>query len=155
MPTSGAPVTATDQLFWLACRIAVNRTVARVHFPADSVAGAVLGIQLGRWLLARAMPVGAMAAASFDGRRFVDAGDQPRNFHYGVLDMMVTGKDGSTRFGTRPISSSLRPCSRARSPPRSRNGTRDGAESTPRLEQSRPPHGARPQRLRRGLVRPQ
>ena len=99
--TPGAPVAATDQLFRLACRIAVNRTVAGVHFPADSAAGAVLGIQLGRWLLARAMPVGAVAAASFDGRRFVDAGDQPRDFHYGVLDLMVTGKDGSTRFGTK------------------------------------------------------
>ena len=101
LQTPGAPVKAGDQLFRLACRIAVNRTVAGVHFPADSAAGAVLGIQLGRLLLARATPVGAVARASFDGRQFVDKKDQPRDFHYGVLDRMVTGRDDSTRFDTK------------------------------------------------------
>ncbi|MDN5569448.1 MAG: phosphatase PAP2 family protein, partial [Paracoccus sp. (in: a-proteobacteria)] len=91
------PVHAADQLYRLACRIAVNRTVAGVHFPADSAAGAVLGIQLARHLLARAKEKGTVARASFDGRQFVDKA-QPRDFHYGVLDQMMTGHDRSTIF---------------------------------------------------------
>jgi len=38
------------QLMRLASRIAINRTVAGVHFPVDSAAGCFLGIQLGRYL---------------------------------------------------------------------------------------------------------
>ena len=37
----------------LATRIAVNRTIAGVHFPIDSAAGAVLGLTLGLYFVAR------------------------------------------------------------------------------------------------------
>lgn len=40
-----------DLLYRQAHRIAVNRTVAGVHFPMDSTAGASLGVQIGRALL--------------------------------------------------------------------------------------------------------
>ena len=46
-----------DLLFRQAHRIAANRTVAGVHFPMDSTAGARLGLQIGRAL------VGLMSAA--------------------------------------------------------------------------------------------
>lgn len=92
----GAAIAADSQLYRLACRIAINRTVAGVHFPADSAAGAVLGIQLGRYLMARGQG-GTVGSASFDGTAFRD-GNQPRDFHYGVLDRMVKGGDPSAGF---------------------------------------------------------
>lgn len=41
-------------LMEMAFRIAENRQVAGVHFPHDSLAGAVLGISLGEWVVAAA-----------------------------------------------------------------------------------------------------
>ncbi len=42
------------QVFRLAHRIAVNRTVAGLHFPVDSAAGAALGCAIGSALIALA-----------------------------------------------------------------------------------------------------
>ena len=42
-----------EQLMRLADRIARNRTVAGVHFPVDSAAGAMLGLTLGDYLVRR------------------------------------------------------------------------------------------------------
>lgn len=47
-------VAAHGELFRLAHRIATNRTVAGVHFPADSAAGALLGCGLADFVLAQA-----------------------------------------------------------------------------------------------------
>lgn len=93
-----AGVESDSQLYRLACRIAINRTVAGVHFPVDSASGAVLGIQLGRYLMARGMDeAGSVGSARFDGTAFRDGG-RPRDFHYGILDEMVRGIDPATRF---------------------------------------------------------
>jgi len=56
------------QLMRLAARIAVNRQVAGVHFPVDSAAGAVLGVTLGRYLVARGKGAPATPAAAFRGQ---------------------------------------------------------------------------------------
>ena len=62
----------------LANRIAVNRTVAGVHFPIDSACGAVLGLALGRYFVTRCVvdPLALPAilptynAFVFDGTQF-------------------------------------------------------------------------------------
>lgn len=52
----------------LAARIAINRTVAGVHFPIDSISGGLLGLTLGDYFLARiASGDNHYAPAHFDG----------------------------------------------------------------------------------------
>jgi hypothetical protein len=59
-----------EQLLRLASRIAVNRTVAGVHFPADSAAGATLGLTLGSYFVGRCKGDRSYTAWKFDGPRF-------------------------------------------------------------------------------------
>src|SRR5205823_4062756 len=58
------------QLMRLASRIAINRTVAGVHFPVDSAAGAVLGLTLGQYFFHRCTQVATYDAYAFDGTAF-------------------------------------------------------------------------------------
>ncbi len=58
------------QLMRQAARIAINRTVAGVHFPVDSVAGAVLGATLGQYLVNRMSGAANFTASEFDGAKY-------------------------------------------------------------------------------------
>jgi hypothetical protein len=48
-----------EQLMRQAARIAINRTIAGVHFPIDSAAGQLLGLTLGEYFVARCKSGGA------------------------------------------------------------------------------------------------
>ena len=81
--------TLAPQLMRAASRIAVNRTVAGVHYPIDSACGAMLGIAVGRMVLAR---VGALEGEAggwlFDGRNY----DGTQDFRIGTqVDADLSG----------------------------------------------------------------
>jgi len=58
------------QLMRQAARVAINRTVAGVHFPVDSAAGAMLGLTLGEYLTRRFRARQTYSAWSFIGRNY-------------------------------------------------------------------------------------
>lgn len=58
------------QLLRQASRIAINRTVAGVHFPVDSVAGAILGLTLGQYLVNRCRGDNNYHAHEFNGAAY-------------------------------------------------------------------------------------
>jgi membrane-associated phospholipid phosphatase len=60
------------QLMRLAARVAINRTIAGVHFPVDSAAGAVLGLTLGQYFVNRCTGAANYTAWAFDGTQFPD-----------------------------------------------------------------------------------
>lgn len=59
-----------EMLMRQAARIAINRTVAGVHFPVDSAAGAVLGLTLGRYFVDRCTGVAPANSWEFDGTNY-------------------------------------------------------------------------------------
>jgi hypothetical protein len=58
-----------DQLMRQAARVAINRTIAGVHFPVDSAAGQVLGLALGEYFVHRARAAGV--AGSYRSWQFL------------------------------------------------------------------------------------
>ena len=75
-----------EQLMREAARIAVNRTVAGVHFPVDTAAGQMLGLTLGQYFIQRATNATSgqsFSAWRFDGERFPSNQDfEPLRFYY-------------------------------------------------------------------------
>jgi membrane-associated phospholipid phosphatase len=66
-------ITSQNELMRHAARIAMNRTVAGMHFPTDSMAGAVLGITVGEALVRVLDGEDTATHRSFDGAAY--AGD--------------------------------------------------------------------------------
>jgi len=82
-----------EQLMRQASRVAVNRTIAGVHFPVDSAAGQVLGLTLANYFLCRSGAPGAAAAYNpwrFDGGRYVANDDFDRTLHYNAATSAQT-----------------------------------------------------------------
>ena len=65
-----------------AARIAINRTVAGVHFPVDSVAGAVLGLNLGEYFVKRCKMEKPDTGWKFDGEDFKDSSGSATNLDF-------------------------------------------------------------------------
>jgi hypothetical protein len=77
----------------MAARIAVNRTVAGLHYPSDSAAGAALGLAVAGWLVARATG-DAAPRIGFDGHRWgEDAPGGSKDFH---LPAFIRAWEGQT-----------------------------------------------------------
>jgi membrane-associated phospholipid phosphatase len=85
-----------EQLQRLAARIAINRTVAGLHYPVDSAAGRVLGVALGEFMRARALGEG-LKSRRFDGDRFQSPEAEPRDFR--LLDDIDQSADGDQGAG--------------------------------------------------------
>ena len=68
-----------EQLQRLAARIAVNRTVAGLHYPVDSAVGRQLGTALAEFVVARATG-GKVHERGFDGRQYEEANGAALDF---------------------------------------------------------------------------
>jgi hypothetical protein len=81
-----------EQLQRFAARVAVNRTVAGLHFPVDSAAGRLLGTALGEFFVSRCRG-GEVNEWGFDGRRF-------HGKHAAALDFdpRVSMTDGASSY---------------------------------------------------------
>ncbi|HSF63104.1 MAG TPA: phosphatase PAP2 family protein, partial [Paracoccaceae bacterium] len=73
-----AEVAARAMPLRLAARIAVNRTVAGVHYPSDSLAGAVLGLSIGETVVNWLAGAEAVPLRGFDGSGFLQDFDLAR-----------------------------------------------------------------------------
>ena len=81
-----------EQLQRFAARVAVNRTVAGLHYPVDSAAGRLLGTALGQFFVTRCAG-GEIVEWGFDGRKFHGQKGAPVDF-----DPRVSMTDGSSGY---------------------------------------------------------
>lgn len=91
-----------EQLQRQAARIAVNRTVAGLHYPVDSAVGRLLGTALGEFFAARCLGSNQLHERGFDGRKFHDAQGKVVDFDLRVpMDDNLSGYyQYLTRIGT-------------------------------------------------------
>ena len=75
-----------EQLMRQAARVAINRTIAGVHFPVDSAAGQVLGLTLGEYLVHRATG----AAGNYTSWEFLGTG-YPRALDFDWRELYTPG----------------------------------------------------------------
>ena len=70
------------QLMRQAARVAINRTVAGLHYPVDSAAGQLLGLTLADYFLRRADAGTAVKGRRFNGVKYVAEDDfNPEAFY--------------------------------------------------------------------------
>ena len=81
-----------EQLQRFAARVAVNRTVAGLHYPVDSAVGRLLGTALGEFFVARCRG-GEVNEWGFDGGKFHGLHGAPVDF-----DPRVSMTDGSSSY---------------------------------------------------------
>ena len=87
-----------EQLERLAARVAVNRTVAGLHYPVDSAVGRLLGTSLADYMVARCTQGAKLHERGFDGRKFHDAKGQVIDFDPRVS--MVDNQSGYYEYSS-------------------------------------------------------
>ncbi|WP_198008831.1 phosphatase PAP2 family protein [Ahrensia sp. R2A130] len=90
----------TNMLIRQAARIAANRTVAGVHFPIDSVAGAMLGIVMGQYIVSRSTGTSIAKSAEFIASTASGA-DPAQDFI--VTNYMIADLTKGPQLPTNPI----------------------------------------------------
>jgi len=109
--TSAAGNAATqqlrEQLLRQAARIAINRTVAGVHYPVDSLAGQLLGLAVADYILAR-FGAGGNASANvpaweFDGLQLPAGTDFSGNELYDFVADQRTTKPYAKAIAATPL----------------------------------------------------
>jgi membrane-associated phospholipid phosphatase len=96
-----AEIAAGEHPMRLAQRIATNRTIAGMHYPSDSMAGAVLGIAIGELVVNHLEATGVTPARSFDGAAFTAADTPgPWDFDLGALGSVLAGSGKVNLAGT-------------------------------------------------------
>ena len=90
-----------EELMRQAARIAVNRTVAGVHFPVDSAAGQLLGLTLAEYLLARSMTATGASYNpwTFDGLQYPGSQD----FDFRLQYSTSTGGRAATTWAIQDV----------------------------------------------------
>ena len=81
-----------EQLQRFAARVAVNRTVAGLHYPVDSAVGRLLGTALGEFFVARCRG-DKVNQWGFDGRKFHGKNNAPVDF-----DPRISMTDGASSY---------------------------------------------------------
>jgi hypothetical protein len=76
-----------------AARIAINRTVAGVHFPVDSGAGALLGLTLGGYFIVRSLGRDPASGWRFVASKFDATHDFDWSRLYDVSTRLQTEQD--------------------------------------------------------------
>jgi hypothetical protein len=100
-----------DQMMRLASRVAINRTVAGVHFPADSAAGCCLGLALGYYFWRRCTGGTTYDSFAFHGGSFplVSANQAPPldgDFYWEEIERTMFGAGTAPyiqRTGAQPL----------------------------------------------------
>lgn len=101
-------------LWRLAARIAVNRTVAGLHYPLDSAFGAVLGVTLGRAILSCA-GAGGVVPQRFDAVAWLTRGSAGggEDFHAAALPGLFDAQPAPVALPEEPLLAALRTRARA------------------------------------------
>jgi membrane-associated phospholipid phosphatase len=92
-----------EQLMRQASRVAINRTIAGVHFPVDSMAGQVLGLALGKYFVHRCTGVGTYGAWEFHGEEVLGTDDFNWRLSFDTAQLAADGVPAALPvFATRP-----------------------------------------------------